>query len=144
MAWMGRHFEHEAGAAAPAASLDGLFGTRSGSAADLAHLLISIVRGWSMPARFVTGYIDAAYFEPDDDDPDAAPRPQALHCWMEALIPGGGWRGFDPVQGLLADASYIRLAVGRDAGDVTGFRQTFKGDGELESLTTTVRVERLD
>ena len=144
MAWVGRQFTYEPEAGAAPAALDGLLGTRSGGSADLAHLLISIVRGWSVPARFVTGYLDARYFDPDDEEPDPAPRPQRLHCWMEALIPGGGWRGFDPAHALLADASYIRLAVGRDARDVTGFRQSFKGDGALESLTASLRVERLD
>ena len=143
MAWISGEFSHDPDADASGASLDSLLGTRSGSAADLSHLLISIVRGWSMPARFVVGYLDAAYFDRDDDEPDAPPRPQAVHSWMEVLIPGGGWRGFDPAKGLLADDSYIRVAVGRDAGDLPGFRHSFKGEGEPESLITTVRVERL-
>lgn len=143
MAWVRDGFEHDPDAA-PAANLDALFEARAGSDADLAHLLVAMVRGWEVPARFVTGYLDPAYFEPDDDEPDAEPRPQVLRCWTEVLIPGGGWRGFDPSLGLLADATYIRLAVGRDARDVTGFRQGFKGDGKLGCLDTSISVTRLD
>ena len=130
---------------APAAALTELFLRRSGGAADLAHLLIAIARSWGVPARFVTGYLDAGYFEPDEDDPDdSEPRPQALHCWMEALVPGAGWRGFDPSNDLVADDTFIRLAVGRDLRDVIGFRQSFKGEGRAAELDSEIDVRRLD
>jgi transglutaminase-like putative cysteine protease len=142
--WVNAEFSHEP-ELAPAASLDELLLRRSGAAADLAHLLVAVARSWRMPARFVTGYLDPAYFQPDDDAPEGtAARPQTLHCWMETLIPGGGWRGFDAAHGLVADETYLRLAVGRDLRDVVGFRQSFKGDGQPDGLHTEIDVHRLE
>ena len=142
--WVRSEYAHDP-SRAPADALAELFERRSGSSADLAHLLIAVVRSWRMPARFVCGYLDAAYFEPDDEEPEGTePRPQAVHHWMEVLIPGGGWRGIDPAQGLVADDTYVRLAVGRDLRDVTGFRQSFKGDGEYIGVATDIEVRRLD
>ncbi|MGB5830920.1 MAG: transglutaminase family protein [Thiohalocapsa sp.] len=142
--WTKAEFEHDP-AQSSVTALGDLVERRGGTSADLTHLLIAIVRSWGMPARFVSGYLDPGYFDPDDDDPaDVEPRPQTLHCWMEVLIPGGGWRGFDPAHGLVADDTYIRLAVGRDFSDLTGFRQSFKGNGESEEVETEIDVRRLD
>jgi transglutaminase-like putative cysteine protease len=128
----------------PATSLAALFEAGRGTAADLSHLLIALLRSWAWPARFVSGYQDAAYFDPDDEAPSGTkPRPQALHHWVEALIPGAGWRGFDPALALVADDTYIRVAVGRDAGDVTPLRHTCKGEGAAPVLTETLAVTRL-
>ncbi len=144
LAWIGDGFTHdpERPGAAPLAEL---LEARVGNCAELSHLLVAIVRSWQIPARCVTGYLDAAYFDPDDEDgEDAQPRPQTRHCWTEVLVPGGGWRGFDAAQGLLADETYIRLGIGRDAHDVIGQRQSFKGEGEITSQQTEIDVTRLD
>jgi transglutaminase-like putative cysteine protease len=126
-------------------ALTDLFEGKRGTATDLAHLLIALVRGWGLPARFVSGYQDAAWFEPDDEAPEGTePYPQTLHYWMETLIPGAAWRGFDPAFGLLADDTYVRVAVGRDASDVSPLRQTWKGLGVDPEITETLSVTRLD
>lgn len=135
-------YERESVAALPA-----LFDAGRGTAADLAHLLIALLRRWGVPARFVSGYQDAAYFEPDELAPAPAgsePRAQSLHNWVEALIPGAGWRGFDPALGLLADGTYIRVAVGRDATDVQPLRHTSKGAGEAPTIVERLSVTRRD
>jgi transglutaminase-like putative cysteine protease len=129
----------------PVSALPGLFDNGRGCATDLAHFLIAILRQWSIPARFVSGYLDAAYFEPDDDDPPGTPpRPQTLHQWVEVLIPGAGWRGVDPSLGLLADATYVRVAVGRDARDVEPLRQTCRCEGTRPCLEEALRVVPID
>jgi transglutaminase-like putative cysteine protease len=142
--WVQSDYAHDP-SLAPADALTDLLEQRRGCAADLAHLLVAVVRSWRVPARFVSGYLDARYFEPDDDEPAGTePRPQGVHYWTEVLIPGGGWRGVDPAQGLVADDTYVRLAVGRDLRDVTGFRQSFKGDGDFVGVDTAIDVRRLD
>lgn len=125
-------------------ALPALFDAGRGSPADLAHLLIAVLRRWGVPARFVSGYQDPAYFSPDEDAPPGTPpRPQRLHQWVEALLPGAGWRGFDPSLGLLADHTYIRVAVGRDANDVQPLRQTSKGAGEEPEIEDALSVTRI-
>ncbi|MCF7983921.1 MAG: transglutaminase family protein [Thiohalocapsa sp.] len=143
--WIGDRFEHDPAQREPAQTLAEVVGRDACHAADLAHLAIAIVRAWGMPARFAAGYVDADCFESDDDPPRTSePLPQTLHYWMEALVPGAGWRGFDAARGLLADDSYVRLAVGRDRHDVRGFRHSYKGDGEYAGVETEIDVQRLD
>jgi transglutaminase-like putative cysteine protease len=126
-------------------SLPELFDAGRGTASDLAHLLIALMRHWRIPARFVLGYLDAAYFDPDEEQlPGESPRPQVLHHWAEVLIPGGGWRGFDPALRLLADGTYVRAAIGRDANDIQPMRQSCKWDGDLPEMDQTLSVSRID
>jgi transglutaminase-like putative cysteine protease len=144
-AWVQGIAEYDPEATDPISALPALFDAGRGTAADLSHLLIALLRRWGMPARFVSGYQDPAYFEPDDEAPEGSgPRPQTLHHWVEALIPGAGWRGFDPALGLLADETYIRVAVGRDAGDVRPLRHTSKGAGDGPAIAERLSVTRLD
>ena len=144
-AWVQGIAEFDPIDAQPVVALPALFEAGRGTAADLAHLLIALLRGWGLPARFVSGYQDAAYCEPDDEDPEGTEaRPQTLHHWVEALVPGAGWRGFDPAFALLADHTYVRVAVGRDATDVRPLRHTWKGGGEAPTVTETLAVTRLD
>jgi transglutaminase-like putative cysteine protease len=145
MTWIKAEITHDPDAASDDVPLVELLRKRRASCAGLAHILVAIVRGWAMPARFVAGYIDPAYFEPDDDAAaDAEARPQRRHCWMEALIPGAGWRGFDPSLGLLADATFIRTGVGRDAADMVPERHSWKGQTEVASRTTEIQVQRVE
>ncbi|MFY9973059.1 MAG: transglutaminase family protein [Chromatiaceae bacterium] len=143
-AWIKAVAEYDPEAQDSVSALPALFDAGRGTAADLSHLLIALLRRWGVPARFVSGYQDAAYFEPDEEAPAGAePRPQRLHNWTEALIPGAGWRGFDPALALLADETYIRVAVGRDASDVSPLRQTSKGSGDAPIVEERLSVTRL-
>jgi len=125
------------------ALLPALVRAARGTAADLSHLLIALIRHWHLPARFVSGYLDAAYLMPQPPHSGQDAKPSGiLHHWTEVLIPGGGWRGFDPALGLLADAAYVRVAIGRDARDIAALRQSCKGDDrpELDETLTLARV----
>ena len=63
----------------------------------------------------------------------------ATHAWVEALLPGLGWVGFDPTNGVIAGGRHIRTAVGRDYADVPPTIGTMKGRAETE-LQVRVRV----
>ncbi len=146
MTWVRSFCELDTERNEPCPELATVLDRRRGSAGDLSHLLIALLRSWGVPARYAVGYVDSCYFEPDEADPDAdlGPRPQSLHAWAEILIPGAGWRGLDPAFGLLADDTYVRVAVGRDAGDVVSERAVFKGDAQDTETRVTVQVTRLD
>jgi transglutaminase-like putative cysteine protease len=58
------------------------------------------------------------------------------------LIPGAGWRGFDATHGLVADALYVPVAVGRDSLDAAPIRGTFKGAESGEVPAVRLRVAR--
>ncbi len=142
--WVQAVAEPDLDAAESVSALPALFDAGRGSPADLSHLMIAVLRRWGVPARFVSGYVDPAYFAPDDEAPvQTPPRPQRLHHWVEALLPGAGWRGLDPSLGLLSDHTYIRVAVGRDATDVRPLRQTAKGGGAEPEILDSVSVTRI-
>ena len=63
----------------------------------------------------------------------------ASHAWIEAYLPGLGWRGFDPTNNLIADQRHIRVAEGRDYADVPPTRGVFKGQASSQ-LGVSVRV----
>jgi transglutaminase-like putative cysteine protease len=142
--WVQGVAEPDLDATESVSALPALFDAGRGSPADLSHLLITVLRRWGVPARFVSGYLDPSYFAPDDEAPAGTPpRAQRLHQWVEALLPGAGWRGFDPSLGLLSDHTYIRVAVGRDATDVRPLRQTARGGGTEPEILEALRVTRV-
>jgi transglutaminase-like putative cysteine protease len=67
----------------------------------------------------------------------------ASHAWVAVWCPGihqgadGDWLELDPTNDLLPDTAHVRLAVGRDYGDVTPLRGVIRGGGEH---TLDVRV----
>jgi transglutaminase-like putative cysteine protease len=67
----------------------------------------------------------------------------ATHAWVEALLPGLGWIGFDPTNNLLAGEQHIRVAIGRDYADVPPTRGIYKGDAKNE-LSVAVQVALSD
>jgi transglutaminase-like putative cysteine protease len=74
---------------------------------DFAHLMIALLRCRGIPARYISGYIDCGQ--------DAALRGDAAtHAWVEALMPGRVWVGFDPTNNTWINNQYVRLAMGRD------------------------------
>jgi transglutaminase-like putative cysteine protease len=119
MEWIGTRFDYDPDVTHVHASLDDVLRQQAGVCQDFAHLMITVVRSWGYPARYVMGYVDPGYFEEG--------VPLATHAWAEVLIPGAGWRGFDPTHGVLANDSFVTVAVGRDSEDAAPVRGSFKG-----------------
>lgn len=63
----------------------------------------------------------------------------ASHAWVEVYTPTHGWRGYDPTNNLVASESHIKMAIGRDYGDIPPTRGTFRGSAE-EQLVVEVSV----
>ena len=102
--------------------------SRQGVCQDFAHIMIALVRNLRIPCRYVSGYL---YHDALHEDRSAE---GATHAWVEALLPGLGWIGFDPTNDLIAGGRHIRTAIGRDYADVPPTLGTMKGsaDGELQ------------
>lgn len=107
--------------------------SRQGVCQDFAHIMITLVRKLQIPCRYVSGYL---YHSGESAE---HPADGATHAWVEALLPGLGWVGFDPTTNLLAGAQHIRTAVGRDYADVPPTMGTMKGKAGTE-LQVRVRV----
>jgi transglutaminase-like putative cysteine protease len=106
---------------------------RKGVCQDFAHIMLAIARKWGVPARYVSGYL---HTKRDAGDRSMA---DATHAWVEALVPGAGWVGFDPTNNVLTGERHIRVAIGRDYDDVPPVRGVFKGPANSE-LAVAVSV----
>jgi transglutaminase-like putative cysteine protease len=127
MDWISASFRHDAGTAKRPGPLAALLKERAGDVHDLCHLLITVLRGWGIPARYVGGY-RPLYSRMEDV------RQAAAWGWVDALIPGAGWRGLDVVGRHDTDEHYIAVALGRDYGDAEPHRGVYKGASDKPSV----------
>jgi transglutaminase-like putative cysteine protease len=107
--------------------------SRQGVCQDFAHIMIALVRNARIPCRYVSGYL---YHSTENVHPATD---GATHAWVEALLPGLGWVGFDPTLDRLASEQHIRTATGRDYADVPPTRGMMKGKAGTQ-LQVRVRV----
>ena len=107
--------------------------SRQGVCQDFAHIMITLVRNANIPCRYVSGYL---YHSSENSDRSSD---GATHAWVEAVLPGLGWVGFDPTNNIIVGERHIRTAVGRDYADVPPTMGTMKGKAETE-LQVRVRV----
>jgi len=90
----------------------------SGSCRDSAFLFMEAARHLGLAARFVSGYIFAQ---------PSANNFGSTHAWAEVLLPGAGWKGFDPSIGKIVGHEHIAVAVARLPESVPPVAGTFVG-----------------
>jgi len=103
---------------------------RCGSCRDMAVLFAAALRAWGVAARLVSGYL----WEPATEQRVAE---NALHAWVEAYLPGAGWTGFDPANGVLADHHRIAAAVGIRHEDIAPVEGTYFAGRQISSSLET-------
>lgn len=119
---------------------------REGVCQDFAHLLIGALRMHGLAARYVSGYLlTTPVHAPDGSAPMLGA--DASHAWLAVWCPaadgsGATWLELDPTNDLLPGESHLRLAVGRDYGDVTPLRGVIRGGGSHQ-LSVRVRTRRV-
>ena len=133
-----KQFRYEKGATHVQSSIEDALRTGAGVCQDFAHLLLAILRMRGLPARYVSGYLAPG---PKEQPGGAAEiiGGQASHAWTEAYHPGEGWFGLDPTLGAAVDLRHVRVAYGRDYGDVAPVRGVYKGHAG-QRLSVDVRV----
>src|ERR1700722_7829327 len=117
--------------------IDHALESRQGVCQDFAHIMIGLTRRMGIPCRYVSGYL----FHKAGDKTRSAEG--ATHAWVETLLPGLGWVGFDPTNNVLAGERHVRTAVGRDYADVPPTKGVFKGSADSQ-LLVAVRVAPSD
>lgn len=89
------------------------FANGKGVCQDYAHIYISLLRAFSIPARYVCGLIVGE---------------GQSHAWVEAVC-DGSFIAFDPTHNREITDEYIKLGVGRDATDCAINRGIMLGGG---------------
>lgn len=136
--WIFRQFKYVPGATEISTPLEEVILKRQGVCQDFAHLMLSILRTYGLPCRYVSGYIEA--YDPTITDPSLIGA-TASHAWIEVFLPGGIWWGLDPTNNQVVGERHVRVAVGRDYRDVAPLRGTYKG-AQNQKLQVMVSVKR--
>lgn len=103
----------------------------AGVCQDHTHVLIACAHLADLPARYVSGYLNATE--------DGTPH-EASHAWAEVFIGGLGWVGFDASNACCPNEHYIRLGSGLDAQDAAPIRGLVLGGAE-ETMDVSVVIE---
>jgi transglutaminase-like putative cysteine protease len=127
---------------------------KRGVCQDFAHLLAGVLRAWGLPARYVSGYL---LTQAAGASGPAMLGADASHAWVQLWCPGtpgvpaasdgrGGsddaWLDLDPTNDCVPGSGHVRVAVGRDFGDVTPLRGVIRGGGH-HTLAVAVTTRRL-
>ena len=93
------------------------FNHKKGSCRDITLLFMAICREAGIAARYVSGY-----FFDDDNDIESE-----LHAWVDVYLPGAGWRGIDPTNGVMVAENHIVLASSPDPFLTLPVQGTYRG-----------------
>lgn len=99
---------------------------------DHAHLFIACCRTQGIPARYVSGYVDAGGTDHAES-----------HAWVDVWVEEEsftGWISIDVTHAIFASDMHCRLAVGRDYESAAPIRGMRQGGGD-ESMTVRVDVK---
>ncbi|MCF2972682.1 transglutaminase family protein [Synechococcus sp. Nb3U1] len=123
---------------------------KTGSCRDLTLLFMEICRTVGLAARFVSGYqvsepeLPEASEESDETESDPVPTQSLahshLHAWAEVYLPGAGWRGFDPTQGLAVAEQHIALAASPHPSGATPISGHWLGRGIQSSMHYSIAL----
>jgi len=106
--------------------------TKTASCRDLTVLFMEVCRAMGLATRFVSGY--------HEGDPDWEHR--HLHAWAEVYLPGGGWRGYDPTQGLAVGDRHITLVAAPNSRDTIPISGSLKtGIGATSQMDYTLTID---
>lgn len=110
---------HEYGVQSPAETIS----RGEGTCRDFALLMMESARLLGIAARYVSGYLCSSPASASVDDKGGA----HTHGWCEFYLPGAGWRGFDPTNGILASSHHVPVATSISAGEIPPVEGAYLG-----------------
>ena len=135
-----RDFTFRSGVTTTSTPIAEVLRRREGVCQDFTHLMISVLRSFGLPARYVSGYIRT---RPSRGKTQRLGADQS-HAWVGAWLgPEHGWLDLDPTNGIVVQDEHVVLGWGRDFGDVTPLRGVILGDGE-QVLSVEVELEEAE
>lgn len=122
---------------------------KRGVCQDFAHLMAGALRMLGLPVRYVSGYLLTR--APEGGAPMQGA--DASHAWVQVWCPGtpgvpdegpgAGWLDLDPTNSVVPGSGHVRVAIGRDFGDVTPLRGVIRGGGR-HTLAVAVHTRVID
>ena len=131
-------FAYDGGTTHVHSTVDDILTLGGGVCQDFAHLSIGVLRLAGIPARYVSGYLAPA----PPRHANAAPPELASHAWIEAMLPGTGWTGFDPTHRIRTIVRHIRIAVGRDYNDLPPVSGVYESMGGTRLMAYELEVSQ--
>lgn len=123
--WIAHHVDYIAGASGRETTAADTFVRRAGVCRDFAHLMATMARAATIPARLVSAYA------PGVSPPD-------FHALVEVWL-AGSWHLIDAT-GMADPAEVVRVAVGRDATDIAFM--TIFGAARMQRQNVSVSREQ--
>ncbi|MGQ1785045.1 transglutaminase family protein [Saccharicrinis sp. GN24d3] len=112
---------------------DKTFQLKTGSCRDVAWMQIQLLRNMGIASRFVSGYYYIPIENPEFE----------LHAWIEVYLPGAGWVGFDPSNGIVAGHTHIPIASSVQFENTMPVTGTIRGSA-TSVLTINLSIKPLD
>lgn len=106
------------------------FELKRGSCRDFAWMQIQLLRHFGIAARFASGYF---YIEAED------PKFE-LHGWTEVFLPGAGWIGFDPSNGIRTTNMYFPVCSSANYLNTMSVSGSVRGDAP-SILSTSLNIK---
>jgi transglutaminase-like putative cysteine protease len=107
----------------------------TGVCQDFTHLVLAVLRGAGIPARYVSGYL-----HPSSDATVGTTAIGESHAWVEAWA--GEWWGVDPTHGRPVGERHVVVGRGRDYGDVAPLKGIYHG-APATAMNVSVELTRL-
>lgn len=135
--WIFENFQYERRDEGEAWSPGETLSKNRGACRDFAVLFAEVMRHHGIAARLASGFL----WEPPEFDVADRRAAGALHAWVEAFLPGPGWIGLDPTNGILCDHHFITAAVGITPTDVSPVEGHYFGKKIIASrLESTLAI----
>ncbi len=136
--WIHTNIAYERREDGEAHAPDETLSLRRGACRDTAVLLAAALRMQGLAARLVSGFLWEGVGDPAERKADSA-----LHAWTEVFLPGAGWVGLDPSNGVLADHHYLAAAVGILPSDIAPVSGLYFGHEPVPgTLETSLHITR--
>ncbi len=112
---------------------------RKGVCQDFSHLMLAMLRGMGLPARYMSGYLETL----PPPGKEKLQGSDASHAWVSVYILGRGWVDFDPTNNMLPAERHITVGWGRDYGDVPPVKGVIQSSGS-HRLSVAVDIIPMD
>ena len=133
--WINERLDYESGFTGVTTTAEEVLAAGRGVCQDFAHAALALLRCMGIPAWYVSGYLHP------HREPEIGERVNGeSHAWVAAWT-GAVWP-LDPTSLSPVHERHVRVAAGREYGDVAPFRGIFAGGGGGQSLDVSVEIIR--